>query len=260
MSGLLRRSRELPRAHRSIMKFSNVGSKRVEAEPGLVGVCPACSAVTIAKCGRKRIWHWAHKASSVCDRWWEPETEWHRNWKSEFPDDWQEVVTTDKTGERHIADVRTPNGVTIEFQHSPISYDERLSREMHYNNLIWVVDGLRLKRDYSRYSHVYNGLRHTSEGQIVLMYAHPSVSFPEDWAFAAVPLIMDFGHFGLVCLWPRSIENMRFHFRLSRSNFVDVLLRKAGLIDEELLRWNVKYYLEKFPFSHRSIPVSVFDY
>lgn len=241
------------------MKFANVGSHRVEAKPGLVGVCPACSSVMIAKCGRKRVWHWAHKASPACDRWWEPETEWHRGWKSEFPVDWQEIITEDEVGERHIADIQTPNGVTIEFQHSPIPLDERHSREKHYGNLIWVVDGRRLKRDAARFYHVYPQAHQISEGWITFMYAPPRSAFPEDWVDTPAPLIMDFGQSDLICLWPRSIHGMRFHFKISRGKLVEILLRKSILVDEELLYWRVKYYLDKHSYSRRSIPVSVFD-
>ena len=41
------------------------------------------------------------------------------HWKDEFPSDWQEVVHTNlRTNEKHIADVQTADGLTIEFQHS----------------------------------------------------------------------------------------------------------------------------------------------
>ena len=66
----------------------------------------------MAKCGKEKIWHWAHKSRSHCDSWWSPEGEWHKGWKEVFPDEWQEQIHTDeKTGERHIADVKTPKGL-----------------------------------------------------------------------------------------------------------------------------------------------------
>jgi hypothetical protein len=65
----------------------------------------------IAKCGQIRVWHWAHRAIRTCDPWWEPETKWHRDWKNQFPEDWQERIHKSEAGERHIADVKTDFGV-----------------------------------------------------------------------------------------------------------------------------------------------------
>lgn len=63
-------------------------------------------------------------------------------WKDEFPAEWQEISHSDTTtGEKHIADVKNPFGLVIEFQHSPMSYEERSSREEFYKQLVWVVDG-----------------------------------------------------------------------------------------------------------------------
>lgn len=85
------------------------------------GLCPYCGSEVIAKCGRIKIWHWAHKGMSSCDPWWENETEWHRTWKNHFPLEWQEQIARDPiSGETHIADVKTPHGLVIEFQHSSI--------------------------------------------------------------------------------------------------------------------------------------------
>ncbi|WDD92819.1 hypothetical protein Bsp3421_002850 [Burkholderia sp. FERM BP-3421] len=74
----------------------------------------------VAKCGRVKVWHWAHKGKKPCDPWYESETQWHRDWKDKFPREWQEVVDHDaQSGEIHIADVKTPHGLVLEFQHSP---------------------------------------------------------------------------------------------------------------------------------------------
>jgi competence protein CoiA len=88
------------------------------------------------------VWHWACKSRTNCDRWWEPEAEWHRGWKNRFSDSWQEVVLPDPhTGERHVADVQTASGLVIEFQRSSIHSDEMQARETFYGNMIWVLDG-----------------------------------------------------------------------------------------------------------------------
>lgn len=118
------------------MQFANVGNlTRIGATPGLKGTCPSCGAAVIAKCGHVNVWHWAH-VDLNCPFEREPETQWHRNWKSIFPADWCEVPIGSLR-----ADVRTSRGVVIEFQNSPISYDEILKREAGYGKMAWVLNG-----------------------------------------------------------------------------------------------------------------------
>src|SRR5262245_8008532 len=106
------------------MKFAVVEGERREAQPGLAGECPFCRDAMIAKCGEVRVWHWAHWGTRTCDRWWEPETEWHRAWKNHFPVGWQEKIHTSEDGEKHFADVKTESGLVIEFQNSHLHRDE----------------------------------------------------------------------------------------------------------------------------------------
>ena len=129
------------------MKFALVEGIRTEATKGTKGVCPSCGSELIARCGDIKVHHWSHKGSRNCDSWWENETEWHRSWKSHFPDEWQEIVQFDTGGEKHIADVKTNEDWVLEFQHSHISSEERRSRNRFYPKLVWVVDGTRRKRD-----------------------------------------------------------------------------------------------------------------
>jgi competence protein CoiA len=80
----------------------------------------------------------------MCDPWWENESLWHRAWKEHFPRDWQEVSHVNPvTGEKHIADVKNEFGLVIEFQRSTLSEIERVSREVFFQDMIWIVDGSR---------------------------------------------------------------------------------------------------------------------
>lgn len=132
------------------MRYAIVNGEKSEPQPKQRGRCSYCDSEMIAKCGRHMVWHWAHKSRDMCDPWWENETLWHREWKDNFPMEWQEVThTDDNTGERHIADVKNPFGLVIEFQYSPMSAVERESREDFYENMIWVVNGTKgLNKDY----------------------------------------------------------------------------------------------------------------
>ena len=110
------------------MKYALQNNAKIVATPGATGTCACCGSELVAKCGSLKVWHWAHKSKKNCDHWWENETQWHRNWKDKFAEEWQEIVQISENGEKHIADVKTPAGFVIEFQHSPISPCERISR------------------------------------------------------------------------------------------------------------------------------------
>ncbi|WP_446425340.1 competence protein CoiA family protein, partial [Mailhella sp.] len=78
------------------MKFAIVDGERREALiSGQRGVCPGCGAEVVAKCGRVKTPHWAHKSKSDCDSWWQNKGEWHRIWQDEFPKEWQEIWLSD---------------------------------------------------------------------------------------------------------------------------------------------------------------------
>lgn len=103
----------------------------------------------MSKCGSQKTWHWAHLRPLECDPWWENETQWHRDWKSLFPADWQEIVHIDQeTGEKHVADVKTDRGLIIEFQHSAMPLKELHARETFYKNMIWIVDGRSFAKNF----------------------------------------------------------------------------------------------------------------
>lgn len=133
------------------MKFSLVNGVRSEAYPKLKGKCPACGNETISKCGDIVIHHWAHQNSKECDRWWENETKWHRDWKNLYPQDWQEVTHFGLSGEIHRADVTNSYGWVLEFQHSSLSQIEVKERSDFYKKIIWVVDGLKIKNTLEQF-------------------------------------------------------------------------------------------------------------
>lgn len=128
------------------MQFAFVNNLKAFPEKGLKGICPSCGSPVVAKCGSIKVHHWAHESRKDCDTWSEPETEWHREWKNKFPTDWQEIQLQDPISlEWHRADVKTPSGVTLEFQNSPIGVEEIASRNNFYKKIVWVVNGLKFK-------------------------------------------------------------------------------------------------------------------
>lgn len=174
------------------MKYAQKDSDRIAATPNTQAICPSCGAEVLAKCGERRVWHWSHKGRRTCDNWWETETEWHRHWKDVFPPECQEVIHRDKIGEKHIADVKTDNGLVIEFQHSYIKPEERRAREAFYGDMAWVVDGARRKRDRQRFErHVWN-LTEINAGRVFSCNDVMEL-LPNDWVDCPVPVLFDFG-------------------------------------------------------------------
>lgn len=198
------------------MKYALVEGRRHEAEPSLSGRCPACDSWMIAKCGERRIRHWAHRGKQHCDHWWEPETLWHRNWKNKFPPEWQEIRHLAHNGERHIADVKTPHGCVIEFQHSHLRPEERRSREAFYKPMIWIVNGLRRKRDRASFNK--GRVRIIRLAPLTLRTRTEQSALLQEWIDCEAPVFFDFGiapediaSFGTAVLWclsPRSTNGV----------------------------------------------------
>jgi len=220
------------------MKFALIEGKRTEATKGAKGSCPSCGSELIARCGELKVNHWAHKRIRNCDSWWENETEWHRSWKNYFPNDWQEIALSDEvTGEKHIADVRTIHGLVIEFQHSYINAQERISRERFYKNMVWVVDGTRLQRDYSRFLKGLKDFRANQRG--VFFVDFPDEVFPKSWLESTVPVVFDFQGLPttgqdeikntLWCLLPQQEITRTVVVGLKRSVFVEITHNHAQL-------------------------------
>lgn len=128
------------------MQFAIVGNnKHQRPETGLKGKCPFCGEDLIAKCGNIKVHHWSHSSKSECP-YKKNKGPWHINWQNNFPDDWQEYLMYSETGEKNIADIRTPSGFVIEFQHSHIKDEELYQRENFYKNMTWVVNAANWKK------------------------------------------------------------------------------------------------------------------
>jgi hypothetical protein len=218
------------------MKFAVVDGERREAQPRLSGKCRVCDDAMVAKCGEHRVWHWAHRGTRTCDPWWEPETEWHRDWKNQFPQEWQEIIQRSEAGEKHIADVKTESGVVLEFQHSHLRREEREAREMFYQKMVWVVDGRRRKRDRARF---FASL----DAAVVINHEPRIVSIPSnegallrDWGASRVPVYFDFGDLTKPgdTLWRRNPCNstgMAYLSRLPKTLFLHIHLKGLEEMD-----------------------------
>ena len=123
-------------------RFALVDNVRVDitdVKSGQRGICPLCGAPMVAKIGCVRTPHWAHWRSRQCDDWYHPKSAWHIAWQNQFEVSWQEKPIVKGEGIKHIADIQTPAGVTVECQISKIEESERRARERFYGDMIWIV-------------------------------------------------------------------------------------------------------------------------
>jgi len=156
------------------MLWSIVNGEKKLATPNEIGECPLCKGKTISRCGSINKWHWSHKTKKDCDLWYEPETEWHINWKNKFPKKNQEIIIG-----KHRADIISNNGVIIELQNSPISSDDIINRENFYVKLVWLFNGKNFAKNME--------LR-KNENYFTFRWYHPQKSL---W-FCKKPIYIDF--------------------------------------------------------------------
>jgi competence CoiA-like predicted nuclease len=121
-----------------IFAQGSISGERIKAQRGLEAACPDCQGEMVAKCGDINIHHWAHKVTDPnCDS--KPETEWHRWWKSQYPDDCVEAKLCEgkRRGDVWLENINT----VIEFQASSITHEEIRARQRDYygKQVIWVV-------------------------------------------------------------------------------------------------------------------------
>ncbi len=122
------------------------GVKRAPLAKGENTICKDCGGLLTSVIPSENIKHWRHKAGD-CDTWSEPESQWHLSWKEMFDLHCREVCLTDETtGEKHRADILCNTGKShasvLELQHSNISEEERLSRELFYSRnhrMFWLI-------------------------------------------------------------------------------------------------------------------------
>lgn len=219
------------------MKFALVQGRKSEAFLGGRGICRGCASEVIGKCGELRIHHWAHKVRDNCPAATKEETPWHRMWKDKYPLEWQEWHGKDPaTGERHYADVKTEKGLVLEFQNSPIKPAERRSREAYYKNMLWVVNGARLKLDYPRFRDQLRRIHPVADERWHYII-WPNKAFPKMWQDSSVLVFFDFlgetpaeaadgDRLPLWCLFPGRIRGHGLVVKVLREEFQRITIER----------------------------------
>ncbi len=228
------------------MKYALQSDERVEATPKAIGVCSCCGTEMIAKCGNRKVWHWAHKTKQTCDHWWENETQWHRDWKNQFPTEWQEVVHKAEDGEKHIADVKTNRGLVLEFQNSFLKREEINARSNFYDNIIWVVNSQRLKTDTEKLASLLQTKIATLKNEDYEFSWDRRWEIPKQWHSVKVPVFFDTGiDDWMVGHIPQLMDEYgiyKCHF-LKKNYFVR-FVNSSGIYQPS--RMKVPYYIPKW--------------
>lgn len=122
----------------------NENNELISADVAVKGenyICPYCKENLILRQGSSVAWHFAHRPDSNCKETGEM-CDWHLRMQSYFSPQYREIYI-EKDGVVHRADV-LKDGFVIEFQHSPISYEDFNTRNKFYVTLgyrvIWVFD------------------------------------------------------------------------------------------------------------------------
>lgn len=211
------------------MKFALIDGEKSEATKESKGFCPSCGSELVARCGETNVNHWAHKGSRNCDPWWENETEWHRSWKDNFPKEWQEKVHIDeKSGEKHIADVKTDSDWVLEFQHSHINPEERVSRNSFYPKLVWVIDGVRRQRDKTNFHRILEENSIRSDAPRLKRIIRPDDCKPiKEWHESDAFVFLDFqdvDKYNQLIIWflfPK-VANEAYLWPITRAEFIEL--------------------------------------
>lgn len=205
------------------MKFALANDERLEAKPGLTGICPGCDKPMVAKCGEVKVWHWAHAGTRMCDPWWENETEWHRKWKGHFPVEWQERIQYASDGEKHIADVKTGKDWVLEFQHSYLKPEERRVRTAFYPKLVWIIDGNRRPRLKTQFFKTLVEMNPINQEPTIRKVFLGFSALLEEWVEEITPIIFDFGEESpLWCLMPTGSDMWVHVAAISREDFIEL--------------------------------------
>ena len=227
--------------------------KKILPKPKTKAYCPLCGEELIPKCGRIRIWHWAHKRNKSCNFHKESETDWHRFWKLTVPEEWCEVIIK-KDNKIHIADIVNDKGKVFELQHSHISPQDIEERENFYKNMCWIFDCR--KKTYEEYGKKVNF------GNIfsVVRYRmkHPKMSI---W-YCKKPLYLDYGYGILHYVIEIKKEDMEFgYYTAIPMSMFEVLSKEFGYKLPKTIDLT-NYEFEKFGFErtlHKYVDVYYTD-
>lgn len=228
-------------------RFAIVNGERLDisnAESAQHGSCPLCGSELVAKKGDIREPHWSHVKGRTCDAWYESKGKWHKWWQNRFDKNLQEVPRKSGSNneERHIADVFTTDNWVIEFQYSHLSVENVFIRENFYGDMLWVVNGTRLKRDKNKGEKLLDikDFKISKTGMRYFILKGNEIN--QHWVNSHKLVFFDFfGKFNepsvgtdILCLLPEPVYSSRVMVRLTQDEFI-----------ENIQSGNIKSFVER---------------
>lgn len=119
--------------------------------------------------------------------------------------------------------MKTGDDCVIEFQHSYIKAEERRSRESFYPKLVWVVDGLRRKRDKAGFLRAWEETVTPigANSPVRQVWVHEGALL-RDWAGSRAHVLFDLGD-EQVLWWlsPNADDTWAYVAPISRAEFIE---------------------------------------
>ncbi len=150
-------------------------NERIRASPKETATCPLCNQEVISKCGKIKIWHFAHKQDLGCYEF-EAETDRHIEMKLFFEKNLQGFEMEYNLGFAIPDLYNKERKIAIEVQHSKISKEKFIERTQNYKDngiyVLWIFDCTLLKEnknvaDFLREAHkIYFGRIYIYQGKI----------------------------------------------------------------------------------------------
>jgi hypothetical protein len=155
------------------MLIALYNGRRVRAHiagSGALGTCP-WTRLPVKACVGEILQYWAYVGGAPkLPAGYEPESEWHEQWKATIEDAHCEVVMG--PNDEHRADIRGSDDTVIEIQHSRIDIRDSRARVDFYRThtdrrVIWVVD----IQDIWRKTFMLDG-RRDDKGNFLVKWSH----------------------------------------------------------------------------------------
>ena len=141
------------------------------------------------------------------------------------------MAARDDQGELHIADVKTPKGLVVEFQHSYLRPEEAKKRTEFHQPMFWVVDGTRRQTDRKQFqSAIKDGVKHpTKDGVVHQLWIFDSRLLKE-WVHVGVIVAFDFGE-DVVWLLRRIKGDWIYGFEYPKTKLVQHISENSAIPD-----------------------------
>lgn len=133
--------------------------------------------------------------------------------------------------------LKTQHGCVLEFQHSFISNEERSSRNNFYPNLVWVVDGLRRKRDKDQFFNAIKSGVKLIASPLLIKISTDESKLVQEWGSGNTSVFFDFGEEQrLWWLLPFKHNGFSYIVPFSRQEFLKFNLGKMTISFDTFLK------------------------